>query len=248
MEVIIQPDAAAAARLTARLIADAVKAKPAFNLGLATGATMEAVYAELAAMNKRGEVDFSRVSTFNLDEYIGLPPEDKNSYRYYMNFHLFDKINIDKKNTHLPDGMAADEVAEGVRYEAAMKQFGVDLDTPIRDYPKEAYDALMYGTGAKLYTIDRYFDKYAHRQTVPFAGVIPTIESRRNSLPDYYEQFTEEKPCDACHGMRLKPEILSVTVGGKNIHEVCSLSVSDCLDFFNAFEVSLLCFFFAYYA
>ena len=124
MEVIIQPDAAAAARLTARLIADAVKAKPAFNLGLATGATMESVYAELAAMNKRGEVDFSRVSTFNLDEYIGLPPEDKNSYRYYMNFHLFDKINIDKKNTHLPDGMAADEVAEGVRYEAAIKQAG----------------------------------------------------------------------------------------------------------------------------
>ena len=128
MEVIIQPDAAAAARLTARLIADAVKAKPAFNLGLATGATMESVYAELAAMNKRGDGDFSRVSTFNLDEYIGLPPEDKNSYRYSMNFHLFDKINIDKRNTHLPDGMAADEAAEGARYEAAMKRAGgIDL-------------------------------------------------------------------------------------------------------------------------
>ena len=128
MEVIIQPSAAAAARLTARLIADAINAKPKFNLGLATGATMEAVYAELAAMNGRKEVDFSQVSTFNLDEYIGLPPEDKNSYRYYMNFHLFDKINIDKKNTNLPDGMAADEAAEGARYEAAMKQAGgIDL-------------------------------------------------------------------------------------------------------------------------
>ena len=128
MEVIIQPDATAAARLTARLIADAVNAKPKFNLGLATGATMEAVYAELAAMNGRKEVDFSQVSTFNLDEYIGLPPEDKNSYRYYMNFHLFDKINIDKRNTHLPDGMAADEAAEGARYEAAMKRAGgIDL-------------------------------------------------------------------------------------------------------------------------
>ena len=128
MEVIVRPDAAAAARFTARLIADAIKAKPEFNLGLATGATMEPVYAELAAMNARKEVDFSRVSTFNLDEYIGLPPEDKNSYRYYMDFHLFDKINIDRNNTHLPDGMAADEVAEGARYEAAIKRAGgVDL-------------------------------------------------------------------------------------------------------------------------
>ena len=128
MEVIVQPNAASAAQFTARLIADAIEAKPQFNLGLATGATMEAVYAELADMNKKKKVDFSKVSTFNLDEYIGLPPEDKNSYRYYMNFHLFDKINIDKRNTNLPDGMAADEVAEGARYEAAMKRAGgIDL-------------------------------------------------------------------------------------------------------------------------
>lgn len=130
-----------------------------------------------------------------------------------------------------------DETWSGPLYEAAMKPFGVDLDTPIRDYPPEAYDALMYGTGDKLYSIDRYFDKFAHHQTVPFPGVLKTIESRRNSLPDYYEQFTEEIPCDVCHGMRLKPEILSVTVGGKNIHEISSMSVSECLDFFNGLEL-----------
>ena len=129
-----------------------------------------------------------------------------------------------------------DETWSGPLYEAAMKQFGVDLDTPIKEYSKEAYHALMYGTGPQLYKIDRYFDKVIHHQTVPFAGVIPTIESRRNSYPDYYEQFTEEIPCDACHGMRLKPEILSVTVGGKNIHEICAMSVSDCLDFFERIE------------
>ena len=128
MEVIVQPNAAAAAQFTARLIADAIKAKPQFNLGLATGATMEAVYAELADMNKKKKVDFSKVSSFNLDEYIGLPPEDKNSYRYYMDYHLFDKINIDKKNTHLPDGMTKDEAGEGARYEAAIKAAGgIDL-------------------------------------------------------------------------------------------------------------------------
>ena len=125
-----------------------------------------------------------------------------------------------------------DETWSGPLYEAALKPFGVDLDTPVKEYSKEAYDCLMYGTGDRLYTIDRYFDKIVHRQTVTFHGVIPTIESRRNSYPDYYEQFTEEIPCDMCHGMRLKPEILSVTVGGLNIHEVCAMSVSDCLDFF----------------
>ena len=130
-----------------------------------------------------------------------------------------------------------DETWSGPLFEAALKDYGVDLDTPIKDYSKDAYRALMYGTGGKYYTINRYFDKTAHRQTVPFNGVVPMIESRRNTYPDYYEQFTEEIPCDACHGMRLKPEILSVTVGGKNIHEVCSLSVSDCLDFFNDIQL-----------
>ncbi len=128
MEVIIRPTTQDAVNLTARLIADAINAKPQFKLGLATGATMEAVYADLVAMNKVGEVDFSRVTTFNLDEYIGLPPEDKNSYRYYMNYHLFNHINIDMRNTNLPNGMAEDEVAEGRRYEEAIRNCGgIDL-------------------------------------------------------------------------------------------------------------------------
>ncbi len=128
MEVIIRPTTEQAVNLTARLIADAIKAKPDFKLGLATGATMEAVYADLVKMNKAGEVDFSRVITFNLDEYIGLPPEDPNSYRYYMNHNLFDHINIDKRNTHLPNGMADDETAEGERYESAIRDCGgIDL-------------------------------------------------------------------------------------------------------------------------
>ncbi len=155
-----------------------------------------------------------------------------------------DKI-IPNRKMSLRDGAIAvngfksldDETWSGPLFEAAMKPYGVDLDTPVKEYSKDAYNALMYGTGDKLYTIDRFFDKYAHRQTVPFHGVIPMIESRRNSYPDYYEQFTEEIPCDMCHGMRLKPEILSVTVGGLNIHEVCSLSVAECLDFFDNIQL-----------
>ena len=99
MDVIIRPTAESAEALAAQIIADALKAKPNLTLGLATGATMENVYHKLADMNKKGEIDFSLCKTFNLDEYVGLPAADRNSYRYYMNFHLFDRINIDKRNT-----------------------------------------------------------------------------------------------------------------------------------------------------
>ena len=106
-----------AEKLAARMIADAINAKPEFKLGLATGATMENVYAELSKLNKAGEVDFSQVRSWNLDEYVGLAPEHDQSYRYYMNKHLFNNVNIDIRNTHLPDGLALDEEAEAARYD-----------------------------------------------------------------------------------------------------------------------------------
>lgn len=128
MEVVIRPNTADAVHFTARIIAELINDKPACTLGLATGGTMEAVYADLVKMYQAKEVDFSRVTSFNLDEYIGLAPEDKNSYRYYMNHHLFDHVNIDKKRTNLPDGLAKNEDAEGERYEAAINAAGgIDL-------------------------------------------------------------------------------------------------------------------------
>ena len=124
MEVIIRPTTESAVRLTARLIADAIIEQPNIVLGLATGRTMEAVYAELVKMYQAGELDFSLVRSFNLDEYIGLAGDNKNSYRYYMNHHLFDHINIDKRNTSLPNGVAEDPKAECARYEWAIRAAG----------------------------------------------------------------------------------------------------------------------------
>lgn len=127
MEVIIQPDTAAA-QLTARMIAGELRMNPRLTLGLATGRTMESVYAYLVAMHQKEGLDFSRCRTFNLDEYVGLPPEDPQSYRYYMNSHLFNHINIKLKNTQLPNGMAKDLAAECKRYERAIIQAGgIDL-------------------------------------------------------------------------------------------------------------------------
>jgi len=128
MELVIQPDAERAAWLVASLIAKALRQKPHLVLGLATGRTMERVYRYLVQMHREEGLDFSLCRTFNLDEYIGLRPDHPGSYRYYMDQHLFKHINIDPRNTYLPDGMAADLPAACRRYEETMLEFGgIDL-------------------------------------------------------------------------------------------------------------------------
>ena len=128
MEVIIQPTEDAAAELVARTIADELRLKPNLTLGLATGNTMESVYAHLARMHGEQQLDFSRCHTFNLDEYVGLPGGHRNSYRHYMNLNLFLKVNIELHNTHLPDGAAADLEAECAHYERLIAECGgIDL-------------------------------------------------------------------------------------------------------------------------
>src|SRR6516165_9846624 len=128
MEVVIQPTLEQAVELAGRLIAARVRAKPDLVLGLATGRTMEGVYDRLVSIQQSDGLDFSRCRTFNLDEYIGIPGEDEHSYRYYMNHHLFSRVNIDRANTHVPDGMAADLQAEAARYEHLIDEAGgIDL-------------------------------------------------------------------------------------------------------------------------
>ena len=128
MEVIIQPTKDSAAALVSRIIARELRANPHLVLGLATGKTMECVYRHLVRMHREEHLDFSLCSTFNLDEYVGLFPSDPNSYRHYMNHHLFQQVNVDIRNTHLPNGMADDLDAECRKYEALIQRFGgIDL-------------------------------------------------------------------------------------------------------------------------
>jgi glucosamine-6-phosphate deaminase len=97
-------------------------------LGLATGRTMESVYCLLVEQHRRQQLDFSLCRTFNLDEYVGLSANDDRSYRHYMNQHLFNQVNIDLRNTHLPDGTATDLDGECVHYEQLIaKSGGIDL-------------------------------------------------------------------------------------------------------------------------
>lgn len=128
MEVIIVKDAECAAKRAAVYYKKLLSEKPNAVLGLATGSTPLKLYAELVKMCENGEIDFSKVTSFNLDEYVGLPEGDVNSYRYFMDENLFNKINIDKAHTHVPSGNA-DKVEEHcAAYEDAIKNAGgIDL-------------------------------------------------------------------------------------------------------------------------
>ncbi len=128
MEVIIRPTKDSAEHLAAKLIGKAIREKPHLVMGLATGRTMERIYYYMVKQHREEALDFSLCRTFNLDEYVGLPVTDRHSYRYYMNHHLFNLVNIDKRNTYLPDGMASDLAAACIRYEETIREFGgIDL-------------------------------------------------------------------------------------------------------------------------
>ena len=116
-----------AAEAAATLIASQIMSKPDTVLGLPTGSTPVLTYRELIRMNREGVVDFSRVTTFNLDEYVGLDGNHPQSYRYFMNDNLFNHVNIDKANTNVPSGIG--DVEENAQaYEAAIaKAGGIDL-------------------------------------------------------------------------------------------------------------------------
>src|SRR4030042_602691 len=124
MEVINQKNEQSAALLTARIIPSALIKTPHLVLGLATGTTMELVYSILVDFYLKEKLDFSLCRTFNLDEYVGLPPEHENSYRSYMNKHLFSKVNIDIRNTHVPHGTAENLDEECLRYDALIEECG----------------------------------------------------------------------------------------------------------------------------
>lgn len=104
MKVIVTKNHQESCRLTAELIADIVNKNKGGILGLATGGTAEPIYAELTEMHKSGKLSFKNTRTVNLDEYLGLSPEHDQSYRYFMNKHLFNKVDIDKANTYVPVG------------------------------------------------------------------------------------------------------------------------------------------------
>lgn len=126
MKVLIFPSKEAACQKVCDELAMRIRTKPASTLGLATGGTMEPVYERLREKGSR--IDVSAVSTFNLDEYVGLSTDHTQSYHHYMSEHLFDHLNFDRSRTRIPLGSAQDPEIEAVRYEQSIVESGgIDL-------------------------------------------------------------------------------------------------------------------------
>src|SRR5205823_12351403 len=104
MLVILKRDDEEISRQAAQLISSAICKKPALTLGLATGSTMVGVYKELVTLHKQGALDFSRVVTFNLDEYLVLPAAHPQSFHHCMHDNLFAHVNAKRRHIHMPHG------------------------------------------------------------------------------------------------------------------------------------------------
>lgn len=128
MEVIIKDSYEELSVEAGRIVKAVLEKKPNTVLGLATGSSPIGLYKEMIRMHKKEGLDFSLMVTFNLDEYLGLPPDHKESYRRFMDENLFDHINIDKRNTHVPDGLTKSPAACCEEYEKAIEDAGgIDL-------------------------------------------------------------------------------------------------------------------------
>lgn len=129
MLVVLKKDYDEVSREAARIVAGAVRSKPNIVLGLATGSTPLGLYKELVALHRAGSLDFSRATSFNLDEYLGLAPSHPQSFHYFMHQNLFSQVNLPLERAHVPDGtIAGNYESYCASYEQGIKSAGgIDL-------------------------------------------------------------------------------------------------------------------------
>jgi len=180
MNVIIAESYAELSKIAANLVAEQIKSKPDSVLGLATGSSPVGIYNELIAKYNAGELDFSAVKSVNLDEYVGLAPDHEQSYRYFMNVNLFDHVNIDKANTWVPDGLAADTAAFCKAYDEKIEALGgIDLqvlgigpDGHIGfNEPDDHFTAATHVAALEESTVDANARFFATRDDVPKTAI-----------------------------------------------------------------------------
>lgn len=190
MDIYITEDYDAMSQKAAQLLAAIVSEKQNPILGLATGGTPVGMYKELIRMNRAGEVDFSKTTTFNLDEYYPISQESDQSYHYFMKQTLFDHINIDPSNTHIPNGAAKDSVAESEAYDQKVRATGgVDMqilgigsnghiafNEPADSFPTKTQKTCL--TKSTIEDNARFFD---HIEDVPTEAITMGIGTIMNS-------------------------------------------------------------------
>jgi len=194
MKIISAPDYTSLSRKAANIISAQVILFPDSVLGLATGSTPVGVYRQLVEWYDKGDIDFSRTRTVNLDEYCGLAPDHPQSYRLYMNENLFNEINIQRNNTHLPNGLAADPQAECERYDQLISDLGgIDLQLLGIGHnghvgfnePDQAFGKMTHQVKLNQRTIEanaRFFDKAADVPQYAFTMGIKAIMQAKKIL------------------------------------------------------------------
>ncbi len=163
-------------RKAAAMIASQIINKPDCVLGLATGSSPVGTYQKLIEWNRNGDIDFAKVTSVNLDEYVGLTGEHDQSYRYFMNHNLFDHVNIEKSRTYVPNGCAEDLKAEGEAYDALIKGLGgidlqllgIGLDGHIGfNEPDSVFTAATHEVELDASTIEANARFFASKEEVP---------------------------------------------------------------------------------
>lgn len=181
-------------RKAASIIASQVILEPDCVLGLATGSTPVGTYKNLVKWYEKGDLDFSKVTSCNLDEYRGLSPENSQSYRYFMNQNLFDHVNICKEATHVPDGLEADSSKACEDYDKIIADLGgVDLqllglghnghigfNEPAEDFPKGTHCVDL--TESTIQANKRFFEKEEDVPRQAYTMGIGTIMSAKKIL------------------------------------------------------------------
>lgn len=170
MNIIVAKDYNDMSKKAAGIFFSQITLKSNSVLGLATGSTPIGTYKKLIEMYKNDDLDFSKVKTVNLDEYVGLSGDNDQSYRYFMNNNLFNHVNIDKANTNVPDGKASDKDLECQRYEILIRELG-------------GIDVQLLGIGNNGHIgfnePNDCFDKYTH--------VVKLTESTINANKRFFE-------------------------------------------------------------
>lgn len=212
MRIIICENYEELSKRGAEFFVSQVMLKPDSILGLATGSTPVGLYQNLIKWNKAGRIDFSEVTSFNLDEYYPIAPDNNQSYRYFMNENLFDHINIDKSRTYVPNGLAADPDAECEKYEELIdEKGGIDLQ--------------LLGIGRNGHIGFNEPDGELNAKTHITELTESTIEANSRFFDDISK--VPKKALTMGMGTILKSKKILMLISGKEKHEVLSQLLSD---------------------
>ncbi|MDD7463228.1 MAG: glucosamine-6-phosphate deaminase [Anaerococcus sp.] len=203
MKLIVCNDYDDMSQKASQIIADLIKENPKAKLGLATGSTPIGTYKNLAKANKEGKIDFSKVSTINLDEYVGLDPENQQSYQSFMNENFFDHINIDKANTHLP------------KEETSLEESVASYNKLLEDFGQRDLQVLGVGPNGHIAFNEPADTLNMHTSIVDLAEA--TIEANSR----FFESKDEVPKKAISMGMAdiFNSKTLLVLASGKNKHE-----------------------------